>query len=163
MPIASAVTSSLSHVLLSMFVSLLVSFGSDLHKRVIIAIAGDHVGIIIGVLLLGGVWLALVYLVVIVLVEWIRCTKAIEAITLPGHLLGGNLHEGVVIPIAGDHVGVIIRVLLLRGIWLALVNLVIIILVEWIRCTKAIEAITLPGHLLGGNLHEGVVIPIAGD
>merc|ERR1719214_189287 len=108
----------------------------------------------IWVLLLWCIWLALVNLIIIILIEWVWCTKAVEAVTL-GHL-GSCLDKGVVIVsiLIRDHILILIRVLLCWCIWLALVNLIIIILIEWVWCTKAVKAITLL-HL-GSCLNKGV-------
>merc|ERR1719254_344286 len=130
---------------------------SGLNKRVIvIPIVRYHVGVIIWVLLLRGVGLPGIHLVIVVLVEWIWRSEAIETVTLLGHLRG-HLHERVVvITVVRHHVGVIIWVLLLWGVGLPGIHLVIVVLVEWIWRSEAIETITLLGHL-GGHLHERVV------
>merc|ERR1719258_854956 len=136
--------------------------GGYLHKRVIVIIGiliRHHVGILVWVLLLGSIWLTLVDLIIVVLVERIWCAEAVEAITLLCYL-GADLHKGVIVIIGiliRHHVSILVWVLLLGSIWLALIDLIIVVLVEWIWCAEAIEAITLLCYL-GADLDERVIV-----
>merc|ERR1719218_107382 len=108
------------------------------------------------VLLLWGIWLTLVNFVVIVLVERVWGAEAIEAVTF--FHLGSSLDKGVIIigVLIRDHVLILIWVLLLWGIWLSLVNFIVIVLVEWVWGAEAIKAVALL-HL-GSCLDKRVII-----
>merc|ERR1719258_629494 len=75
-----------------------------------------------------------------------------------GPRLDSTRHKGVVIIgiLIGNHVFILIWVLSLWGIWLTLVDLIVIVLVEWVRSAEAIKAITL-GHLRS-SLDKGVIV-----
>merc|ERR1719265_1473868 len=135
--------------------------GRDLHKGIIILVSlifCDHVGILIWIFCIRGIWLTLVNLIVIILVERVWRAKSIESIS--SACSGRYLHKRIIIILVGlifcDHVGILIRIFCIRGIWLALVHLVIIVLVERIWSSKSIESIASP--CLGRDLHKGVIV-----
>merc|ERR1719240_1487108 len=101
-------------------------------------------------MVLRRVWLTSIDLIIVVPVERVRSAKAIKA-RLSLH---SNLHEGIIVLSIGlllcDHVRIIVRVVVLRCVWLASVDLIIVIPVERVRSAKPIEA-RLPLHT---NLHE---------
>merc|ERR1719235_410407 len=95
------------------------------------------------VLLFWSVGLTLIDFVIVVLVERIWGAEAVEAVTLLH--LGANLNEGVVVIsiLIGHHVLVFVWVLLFWSIGLALIDFIIVILVERVWGAEAVEAVAL--------------------
>jgi len=107
---------------------------------------------------------------VIFLVEWVWGSKFIEARRKGRHIRfeegvierrphPSQFHVGGVITVVviGDLVGIIVGVLLCGRIGLTSIDLVIIILVEWVWGSKSVKPVTFLCHLLGRDLNRGII------